>query len=374
MPVGSSRGDDLRRLSLLDALTGSYASAVLHALCDHGALTILARWQTSAAVAELTGLDARRVTPVLQFLAIATEVIERDSRGRFRLGEPGLEETSFQLRKFVGAYGGPVLTLGASRVDSAALAQAFASTAARVTPIVRQHIASAGVRSLLDLGCGSGALLIDLARADSGFRGIGVEFDADMYRQAERSVKRAGLGRQIRIVRGDARAPEALLDKTSLARIDAVHGRSFLNALFGEGRAGAVASLSNVSRALPGRPAWFVDYYGRLGSRYAANGQALALLQDVAQVVSGQGVPPASFAAWKKIYRACGANLVEGNDFVGPEISWFIHELRFASQRGNSQGRNRGSRECSMSIPPDTVPKNSDQHIIQPPRFPPGLT
>lgn len=53
-------------------------------------------------------------------------------------------------------------------------------------------------------------------------------------------------------------------------------------------------------------------------------------LQDIAQVVSGQGVPPSSDSAWAGVYRAANCKVVSQRSFRKGATKWGIHEVILA--------------------------------------------
>jgi SAM-dependent methyltransferase len=282
-------------------------------------------------------LNVSLMSHALEFLARTTEVIIQKRDGRFQLGDTSPIELAFQLEKFVGAYGPALHMLGDAmrhpdagkiHVDRRALAAAFAGAGSFLTPLVPDLIRKAGVRCLLDLGCGTASLLIELARSDREFRGIGVDASRFMYRHARRTLRENGLGRRIKVKHVDGRDLRGGLSPTEITRIDGLHGRSFLNEFFASGDRDIVEVLRQLRALFPRRKAWFVDYYGRLGHSAGSKDDCqLTLLQDIAQTVSGQGVPPSDAKTWRAIYRKAGSRLKRAYEFQGAGIKWFIHEV-----------------------------------------------
>jgi SAM-dependent methyltransferase len=322
------------RLDLLATIQGHYAGEALLALLRLGVLDALATPRKSRALARLAGVDHALLEPVLEFVRRTTEVVNRDHAGRYRLGQPSLAEIVFQLEKFIGAYGpslrGLEATLRGARSsgapDDRALARAFAAVAG-IRPLEGEILRGMGVRGLLDLGCGPGSLLLDLGQ-DTSFRGIGVDSSAAMCRMARSRVRAAGLQSPIRIRLGDATRVRRALAGLDLGAIDAVHGRSLLNALFGQGPARAVAFLRDLRAVLPGRSGLFVDYYGELGREASGSaGFRLAEVQDLAQLASGQGIPPPHRKAWDSVFRQAGCRLVSVLDVRADGIRWFIRQV-----------------------------------------------
>jgi len=287
-------------------------------------------------LAQPFGADPKVLRQTLDFLARSTELVECAGAGRYRLTRIPFAEIVFQFEKFIGAYGACIrglsmVPLGADskqRVDQNALASAFEAVANIPSP-VSERLKKHGCRYLLDLGCGSGALLVDMALADDGFKGIGLDTSPAMCRLARSRLSSVGVVQRVHIHRADARDVSDLLDSRERRRVEIVHGRSLMNAFFGNGTIDAVKFLRKLRRSFPGRMALFVDYYGELGRRLATREDTrLGRLQDLAQIASGQGVPPANRAVWRSVYENAGCELISANDFQGEGIRWFIHEVQ----------------------------------------------
>lgn len=72
-----------------------------------------------------------------------------------------------------------------------------------VDPYFDALVGEIQVKSLLDVGCGSGARLIKLAQKNKDFIGIGVEINNDAVKVAKQNIKKANLEDQITIYQGD---------------------------------------------------------------------------------------------------------------------------------------------------------------------------
>jgi SAM-dependent methyltransferase len=275
-------------------------------------------------------LNPQGLAQLLDYLVRSTDLLVKKG-GRYQLqATPALLATiSFQLEKFRGAYGPAVMAcmdslrderLARGRVDRAALASAFAAVANSVNQEALQAIDAARVECLLDLGCGAASLLRELALREDRFTGIGIDASAHMCRVARKLLREAGIEKRIAIVHGDAPAALSRIGMRKRERVEALYGASFLNEFFARGESGAIRALQRLRRLFPGRRAWFVDYYGGRSS-------PVNMLQDVAQVVSGQGVPPKTRAAWSRIYRAAGCSVVSLRDYRSGPTEWFLHQV-----------------------------------------------
>jgi SAM-dependent methyltransferase len=331
-------GNDLSRGATAVA-EGFYLSHVVFHLHRHGMLERLRSPATAPALAAEYGYDARRLGPLLEFVVQRTDILVHDD-GAYRLN-PHYEayvRLGFHLDKFIGAYGPLVTDLestlrpgaGAGAVEDE-LAKAFAGVGTDAVGAQAEVIRQWDVGSLLDLGCGTGALLIELARHDAGFRGCGVDRNAAMCEVAAERVRQAGLSDVVRIRCCDVRELDAadLAEAGGEGRVEALHGRSLLNEFFGDGPAEAAAVVADLRRRFPGRLMFVSDYYGKLGAHERVDPvYAHTLVHDVAQVLSGQGVPPPDLEGWAAVYAAAGAVLLHAYEGEGDGIAAFIHVLR----------------------------------------------
>ena len=328
-------GKGAAKLGILDVIQGYYAGVLLLELRRLGVLNELTSPQRAATLAQQHRLDQLLTQQVLGFLAHTSDVIVQN-QGYFQLGLPNAE-LSFQLEKFVGAYGPVVSDVGRAirkdckgkdLVDRLSLARAFMETKNFANPFVPDLISASGIHCLLDLGCGPASLLIEMAKSDTEFRGIGIDSNQVMCRYARREVRDADLSRRIKIKCGNATNLKNQLSVSERNKVEGVHGRSFLNEFFASGDDLVIEMLQRLRSLFKNRTAWFVDYYGVLGDgiRLAPDAQ-LALLQDLAQVVSRQGVPPPNEPRWRKIYGKARCKLKRSHEFSGPKIRWFIHEV-----------------------------------------------
>ncbi|CAA9335673.1 MAG: hypothetical protein AVDCRST_MAG68-3348 [uncultured Gemmatimonadetes bacterium] len=170
----------------------------------------------------LEGLDPAMGKGLLEYLAIRGVVALRGDtvlpteRGRALLGEVPMALLGY----YHEAYS-PVLRQGASLLDGTlrygtdverdgealgrhceVLFRSFGGS------VVMQMLDSMNARCVLDLGCGSGGLLIDACLRDPELRAIGLDISPEVIRYGRQRVAAAGLSDRIQLVVGDAFAPE----------------------------------------------------------------------------------------------------------------------------------------------------------------------
>jgi len=319
--------------TLLDSVQGFYVAEALFQLLQAGVLSHLQKPHSSKEIADSLALCQKTLRDFLDFVSRCSDVIQVDKKGRYRLGAYPTETLYFQLEKFVGCYGPSIRGLAnllqggkGNEPSQAALARAFASVRAG-NDLMISVLTRAQVFTLLDLGCGTGSLLVDMAMKNPRFEGYGFDSNRDMYTVGVTRVRKAGLTRRVHIKCADARKARKILGSKRAASIDALCGRSFLNQFFMNGGETVGKVLRALRRSFPGRNAWFVDYYGELPARHNFEDSRLGLLQDACQIVSGQGIPPADRDQWRDIYREAGCTLTDSEDFQSDGIRWFIHQV-----------------------------------------------
>ena len=300
-------------MALMQAMQLGHAVAALHTL---GVLDALNRPRDAATLAREFDVDEALLTALLDHLARATGLVQR--RGRRYWCTRAWDEAA---RFVVGLYGCAFGTaaartaellrrpaLGAKTVDREAHAAVFADPPRAANALLIGLLDQLRVRRLLDIGCGAAALLISAAQADADFVGWGIESNALLCKAARASIADAGLRMRVRVNCSDVREIGSALTPRVTARVDAVLLSQFLNELFGHGNDAAIAWLRRLRAQLPGRTLLVADYYGRLGTTVAAD--RLTLIHDHAQLLSGQGRPPAHRRDWAALYAAAGSRLV----------------------------------------------------------------
>jgi SAM-dependent methyltransferase len=331
----------MERRDTYEVIQGFYLGHALLALHEHGVLRSLQERQSVGALSRKFGLDAELLSHLLAFLHRSTNLLSRDRRGLYRLDARHADyaSISFQIDKLLKAYGPPFASLasvlrtpslGEKLIDQEALAKAFGSLAQPEQPSPgAQIITSMGVRTLIDLGCGPGMLLVELSKQDEGFRGWGLDRSKAMCRAARARSSSNGVSGRVKIIHGDARYLSRYFTPRRRSSVDALYAGSLLNEWFSDGEERVVAFLEEVRSLFPGRVLVVADYYGRLNDKKAsAETYRHNLVHDIMQAVTGQGVPPVDLRAWQSSYRAAGCTMLHAYEGVADGLSWFYHIVR----------------------------------------------
>jgi SAM-dependent methyltransferase len=326
--------DRRRAFDLVEAFHLSHAVAALHNL---GLLTTLKEPATVDELSARYSLDPVLLGGTLEYLAARTDLL-RKSGGRYVATKNYSDGSRFLLDLYVGAYGGNGAQLAKllrnpstapAAVDRVLHARAFATVDGSALGALPEIIGQLGFNHLLDLGCGNGALLLELANQDPDFAGWGIDFNRAMCKVARARLRDAGVGRRVLVRQGDCRRPGTLLPAKVSSKVRTVTACNVVNEWFTEGDSSVIAWLQNLRQVLPGRPLLIADYYGRLGQtkrrKSEGRGSPETLLHDYIQLISGQGVPPATRVAWRSIYSQAGCHLL--HVIEDKNTTRFIHIL-----------------------------------------------
>ena len=325
------------RWQAFDLVEAFHLSQAVNALHELGVLAALTKPCDTAKLAARCKVDEKLLRGVLDYVVARTSLLKLTGDGQFVLTRNYDVAARFFLDLYLGAYGGNAVTLptllrnptrAAATVDRLRHASAFAHvdhTALGALPdIVRQL----GFANLLDLGCGNGEFLLELARSDRDFIGFGIDVNPAMLKLARSSARAAGLGRRVKFIEGDCERLRSAIPVAIRSQVGSVSACNFLNEMFGQGSSRVIRWLKELRRIFPTRPLLILDYYGRLGQKKNQKLEKVreTLLHDFAQLISGQGLPPGNVNQWNLIYREAGCQLV--HVIEDKRTTRFIHLLR----------------------------------------------
>jgi SAM-dependent methyltransferase len=338
------------RRTALDIVEGFYVAKVTEFFYSRGLFDRLRAGASAEDLCDEFGFDQAAISGLLEFICQRTSLLRREQAPRPRsVGRPTILYTfdalhgaypqfGYHLRKFLGAYGA-VLTnlssctvdprLGPKFVDQAAFGQALQQLDVPPNPVVCQIVQEVGVKSILELGCGTGQGLVAMAAADQRMKAVGIDQDPGTCALSMKRVLEGGFADRVQIICGDAANVAELSGDDRLRDVECVYARGFLNAMFWPSDERAVHCLSQLSTLYPGGLLMVEDYYGRLGSTDGPiDGDLQAVLQDVAQVLTGQGIPPPTRQGWATTYAKAGCNLFHAFEGHTNQLPWFVHLVR----------------------------------------------
>ena len=144
-----------------------------------------------------------------------------------------------------------------------------------------------------------------------------------MLKVARARLRAARLGKRVRFVEADCSSLGETVPANVRSQIESLTCCNFANEMFASGERQAVKWCRELRKLFPGRPLLICDYYGRLGRTRNRKLQRETLLHDYAQLISGQGVPPATVVEWRSIYAKAGCRLVHAIEDTS--TTRFIH-------------------------------------------------
>ncbi len=331
------------RQTIVDSIEGFYITLIIDFLHREGILDALTAKDDLASIAASRDFDYDTLAHLLDFVALRSNLVSRVRVGRtvrFAVAD-AYRPRSFQahlIDQYVGGFGPCLLDLasvlrnperGRQLVDATRHAAAYSGGKSTLRQMV-QLVASLEIGCLLDVGCGGGQLLADIARERPQFNGIGIDENPEVVESARRSISDEGLADRIAIVHGDLLDVGKNMGPLQRERVDALTAVSVANGFFSSTPGRRIDDFFERLRySFPNRIMILCDYYGRLGLRFGASRNfRRTLIHDVAQVVSGQGVPPNGLAEWRRIYKRTSCRLVDAFERSDDGISWFIHIIQ----------------------------------------------
>lgn len=321
--------------TLVGLVEGYYLSQIVRFLHHSGLVDALEVPASVQDLAKSHGLDPELLRLVLRFVAERSDLLEPTPEGyicaeRYRSARDG---TNWLISQYLGAYEpvaadvGGVLrdpARGPGLVDERLHARAFDTLdrpAYRALPAILRELAPSG---LVDLGCGAGGLLRSLARERPEMRGWGLDANPEMCRRARERIAHERLGARLTILEGGVGGLRHHFPADAVQGVDVVVCASLLNQGWSNGD--VVAWLTGIRDLFQGRTLVVADYYGRLGWDLPGPPR-LALLHDLVQALSGQGVPPPDREGWRRVYEKAGCTLLHAFEAEDPGV-WFVHLLR----------------------------------------------
>jgi SAM-dependent methyltransferase len=182
-----------------------------------------------------------------------------------------------------------------------------------------------GRKAILDLGCGTGGLLIEMACRDRAFRGMGIDANPDMIRIAEQRRRSRGIGDDtVQFVVADIADPATAIPPAILQHTETVVAASLLNEFFHPDGDRMVGWLRGLRAVLPNAILVVADYYGVLG--HLQNPPRRRALHDWIQLISSQGVPQPNLAHWETLYGEAGCAVAHAIE--DRTAGTFIHFVR----------------------------------------------
>jgi SAM-dependent methyltransferase len=300
-----------------DLIEGFFLSQAFAAIERLGILDALKLPQSANGLARRYHVNESILDAALQMLASRTLLI-RYAHGKYSVTSAYDSVTKFFLLQYLASYGGNAVHLEEILHDPSVASQfvdryqhqrAFLNAQTSTKDPLVQQVLQSGFNTILDIGCGTGSLLLHLASQCPHFRGWGIDSNLFMCRAARQRIAQARESKRIKIIHGDSRQLLRRIAPTVVRHVEAITASGVANEFFFDGINNAVSWLSAIKRVFPGRKLLIADYYGQLGFRRKSLRRGVAL-HDFIQVISRQGVPPPNRNGWLKVYKSAKCKLL----------------------------------------------------------------
>jgi SAM-dependent methyltransferase len=228
------------------------------------------------------------------------------------------------VRLYVGGYGpllgnlGSLLTGRLSLDDQRVkrLARAVASgtediNCVHTVPAVIQMLRDQKARFILDLGCGTGGFLIQIAQLDSTLSGLGIDLEPDAIETARENARQRGVDSRLDFHCAAVGARPIDAARELLERVDTISCMFLLHEFGRHGEGAIVETVSTIARQFPGRrlvvlesdPVDFTNGATKAGKHHGH------LDYWFVHPLSGQG-PPLSPEKWNEIFTRAHTKLL----------------------------------------------------------------
>lgn len=178
-------------------------------------------------------------------------------------------------------------------------------------PWIVSQLKELGVKTVADLGCGSGDVLIGFCGLDAGLKGIGIDISPEALEEARRRVEAAGMSERIRLIQGDMFKPEAF--EPHVKEVEAFHGMMTFHEFLRDGEEAVVRLFKNMKDRFPGRYLIVGEFNRVSDEEYQAMPYPQRIhplfYQYIIHPLTWQGLP-ISKERWLDIFRRAGLKIL----------------------------------------------------------------
>lgn len=337
--IGRSLGAYLKTVGLV---SDAYLAQVLVALWDSGFYEYVREHspvQIDRAADELH-LDHAVLRSLIDYLT-GWGILSPDGSG-FVLSEKGRPYWNYITRGILTAHLagynqlltnlGPLLRkeidINDPRLDRSgrlvASGSGYALLGSGTIPWILKVINQIGGNCVMDIGCGAGDFLIQLASRWPQGAGIGIDMNADAIAKANNKAQQCNVSDRLTFVHARLSNEPMTIDKSKLDKVDVLTAMYLLHEFAGRGGQEAITgAISQLRRQFPGRKLLMLE-----GSRADPVAIGAASPRTYAQLdysfihpLSRQG-PLRSVKEWERIIEAAGARLLERIPGFGQVPAW----------------------------------------------------
>ena len=311
---------------------GYALSFLLYSFHDTGVFNYLKDGKKKSAkeIAKKLKLDEKILSGGLNFFASADNSIIKDGSGKFRLSKVGKKrifanQTLAMSLGAVGAYN-VILTLYAAAMqkkkfygkdfvrDGRLVATSSVLTGQANYPWVINKLKKLKVKTVVDLGCGSGDIIIHFCKRHKDLRGVGLDISKGAILEAKKNVNRAKLDKRIDLIKGDMVNPKTyskkLKHKGNQLAFNAIMA---LHEFLRDGENAVVNILKKMKKEFPGSYFILGEFNKATDKEFAkiplSKRMHMLFYQEIIHNLTNQAL--ADKKTWKKMFKKANVKLIE---------------------------------------------------------------
>lgn len=289
--------------------------------------------KTAEQIASERGLDIKLLESGLNFFVWSDTSITKDDEGKYYMTEKGKErifadQTVAMALGAIGAYN-PLFTHYVAALygkekygidferDGRLIAKASYLTGKKNYEWVVNKLADLSIETVVDLGCGSGDILIDFCQNSENLRGIGVDISKGALEEAKKRILEAGLNERISLLEGDMTQPSTYSHK-----IKEKGGKLAFNAIMSlheflrDGEEAVVDIFKKMKKEFP-KSYFLLGEFNRISDQEftqmpLAKKMHMLFYQEIIHGMTPQGL--ADKKTWLGIFERAGVEVLETKD------------------------------------------------------------
>jgi SAM-dependent methyltransferase len=337
--IGRSLGAYLKSVALV---SDAYLAQVLVALWDSGMYEYIRkhdRFQPAEAAAELK-LDPAILQSLIDYL-VGRGLMGVDNGSVF-LSDKGKPYWNYITRgvltSHLAGYNQMLVHLGPllrreidmhdPRLDRdgrlVATGSGYALLGSGTIPWILKIIHQLGGRHVLDLGCGAGGFLIQLALRWPDGAGIGIDMNAEAIKEATANARRCGVSDRVSFHQARIAHEPMALSAEAVAKVDTLTAMYLLHEFYGRGGAESIISaIAQLRKQFPGRRLLMLEGARADPAAMSANPPRTFAQLDYSFIhpLSKQG-PLRTPEEWKQMIESAGAKQLDRITGFGPVPAW----------------------------------------------------
>jgi len=201
-------------------------------------------------------------------------------------------------------------------------------------PWILDKLRALKARRLVDIGCGSAAVLTAFCEMDRELKGVGLDIAPGFLREARRRVDAAGLADRIQLVQGDITKPEQYIK--TMGEVDAFNAMMVMHEFLRDGEDAVAEILRTLKKAFPGKYMIITEGVPATEEEFAAmpweDRPYLAFSQYVIHPFTWQGLPQLP-DVWFRIFEKAKVTVDQfqhGHSFTGSAKNQTQYSSRMA--------------------------------------------